>query len=330
MHEVEKAANQAVHFLLSQQQNGGAIADRGNTTAMTALALMAMASVGYLPTDASPEGEAIRTGLAYVLEESQQDARGYFGVKDGSRMYGHGIISLMLAEMLGMGLDEKQDRLTRLRLGKAIDLILWAQDRKAPPDGHNYGGWRYTPESGDSDMSVTIWQLLTLRAAKNAGMTVPKSAIEKAVTYLKRCYQSPRDAAGKPQNLKSACGYQPGSAPSYAMGAAGLLALQICGEYDAPEVIGSADWLRDQKLDPARDFFFYGTYYYAQAMYQRGGEYANDGRNRVEELLLKRQMPDGSWQAPAGQEANAGKVYTTAMGLLSLSVRYHYLPIYQR
>ena len=36
----------------------------------------------------------------------------------------YGIISLMLSEMLGMGLDDKQDRVTRERCQKAIDLIL--------------------------------------------------------------------------------------------------------------------------------------------------------------------------------------------------------------
>ncbi|NJR31992.1 MAG: hypothetical protein HC778_02860, partial [Chamaesiphon sp. CSU_1_12] len=42
-------------------------------------------------------------------------------------MYGHGIVSLALAEMLGMGFDKAQDRLLRDRVRKAVDLILRAQ-----------------------------------------------------------------------------------------------------------------------------------------------------------------------------------------------------------
>ena len=104
----------------------------------------------------------------------------------------------------------------------------------------------------------------------------------------------------------------------------------MCGQYDSPEVQGSADWLMDQKLQWEGRYFLYGTYYYAQGMYQKGGEYAAHARREVETLLLSRQKEDGSWRAPHGEESNAGSVYGTAMAVLSLSVKYHYLPIYQR
>ena len=45
----------------------------------------------------------MKHALDYVLLPENQDATGYFGKADGSRMYGHGITTLMLAEMLGMG-----------------------------------------------------------------------------------------------------------------------------------------------------------------------------------------------------------------------------------
>ena len=58
--------------------------------------------------------------------EKNQDEIGYFG-KDGGRMYGHGIVTLTLAEMLGMGLDEKMDDQIREKCQSAIDLILRSQ-----------------------------------------------------------------------------------------------------------------------------------------------------------------------------------------------------------
>ena len=112
---------------------------------------------------------------------------GYLGAKDGSRMYGHGITTLMLAEMLGMGSDAAQDELIRTKCRKAVELIIRSQ--KVPKNDNNRGGWRYTPDSGDSDMSVTVWQTMALRAAKNAGMDVPREAIDEAVSYIKRCYE---------------------------------------------------------------------------------------------------------------------------------------------
>jgi len=65
-------------------------------------------------------------------------------------------------------------------------------------------------------------------------------------------------------------------------------------------------------------------------MFQRGGEYSTYARKLVEELLLPKQGPDGSWQGQSGQERNAGKVYATSLGVLSLAVKFHFLPIYQR
>ena len=50
----------------------------------------------------------------------------------------------------------------------------------------------------------------------------------------------------------------------------------------------------------------------------------------VPKLLLDAQRGNGSWLARGGEERNVGAVYSTALAILSLSVRYHYLPIYQR
>jgi hypothetical protein len=46
--------------------------------------------------------------------------------------------------------------------------------------------------------------------------------------------------------------------------------------------------------------------------------------------LLQRQDADGGWTAPSGEEAGAGRTYATSLAILSLSMKYHYLPIYQR
>ena len=169
---------------------------------------------------------------------------------------------------------------------------------------------------------------MALRAAKNAGLTVPKETIEDAIAYLKRSYQSPRDKDGKIVNLKSGFAYQPGGGPSYPMASAGLLALQVCGEYDALELKGTTDWLREFKPKTANTgAFYYGTYYYSQGMYQRGGDTAREAQAYVESLLLAEQKEDGHWQ---GSSECGQPVYGTAMAILSLSVRHHFMPIYQR
>ena len=330
--KVDQAISRAVAYLVSIQEKDGSIQDpqkgKHNETVMTSLAIMAMAAVGHQTTDDTREGAAMKKALAYVLGPDRQKEDGYFGQKDGSRMYGHGIITLMLCEMLGMGVDSQQDVLLRDRAKKGIQLILKSQQVRKDP--RHQGGWRYNPDSGDADLSVTVWQLMSLRAAKNAGLDVPKEAIDEAVGYVKRCYSSKKSKDGKNENPKSACGYEPGRSPEYAMGAAGLLSMQVCGDYECQEVQGSAEWLKERELKYDSEWFFYGTYYYAQGMYQRGGEYALHARKAVEEALLPRQEKDGAWIGRHGQENGAGKVYSTSLGVLSLAVKHHYMPIYQR
>ncbi len=296
---------------------------------MTALSIMAISATGHTPMEKSREGEALKKALEFVLRDDRVE-KGYFGERDHSRMYGHGIISLMLAEMVGMGVDKDQDIRLRERLTKAMELMYWSQERKRPTDKDQYGGWRYQPKDPDSDLSITIWQVMALRAAKNAGMDVPKSVIERAVTYIKRCYKSERDENGKPKNLKSACGYQPYNEPHFASAAAGLRALQVCGEYEALETKGSADWLKEHRAKYDDRFFYYGAYYFSQAMYQQGGDYASGARLWLENLFLEKQKPDGSWHSDDGQEREAGSVYSTSMALLSLAVKCHFLPLFER
>jgi hypothetical protein len=330
--KTDQAIKRAIGYLITQQDKDGAIQTQyqwANRTAMTSLALMSFAAVGHQPADDSNEGRCMKKALAFVLRPENQSVDGYFGAHDGSRMYGHGIITLMLAELLGMGADGSQDKLITERCKAAIQLILRSQSiQKSDKDN---GGWRYTPDSYDSDLSASVWQVSALRAAKNAGLEVPKAAIDRAVEYIKGCYFSPRDAAGKPTDLKSGCAYGvSGRAPVYSTVAAGLLSMQMCGNYEGLEVTGSTSWLMEVKPDPDGLWFYYGSYYYAQGMYQRGGRFADHAKKNVEEALLPRQNADGSWRATQHREAEAGDVYCTSMAILALAVKYHFLPIYQR
>lgn len=331
---IRRAVRGGVHHLLSLQHADGSIHDRGHETTMTSLAIMAMASIGILPSDPSGEGIAMRRALDYVVNPNapvrspRQDSQGYYGRADGSRMYGHGITTLMLTEMLGMGADEQQDRYIGEALDGALRVILAAQQVKKSPS--NQGGWRYTPESTDSDLSVSVWQLMALRSAHNDGMAVPIEAIDAAVHYLEMSYTGPVDADGKPRD-RSGFSYTPGqNRPTFAMTAAGLLAMQVCGQYDAPIAHSAADWLLEQPLKLDERFFYYGAYYYAQAMHQRGGRHAQHAARELTRLLLAEQNSDGSWNSTQGEERNYGSAYATSLAVLSLSVTYHYLPIYQR
>ncbi len=331
---VDIATDKAADYIVKMQEANGSFNDSSarhsarNSYAMTALGIMALASIGHQPVDPSRHGVAMKRALDFILRnDPQRGPLEYFG-SDGSRMYGHGITTLCLTEMLGMGVTRTQEARLRNVTTKAVNLILTSQQVKKSQAKYR-GGWRYTPTASDSDLSVTVWQLMALRSAKNAGMDVPKEAIDMAVRYLKRSYYSPRNARGEPTNLRSGCGYIPGQRPRYSTAAAGLLSLQVCGEYDTPEVRGTTNWLVNQRVNSKEQWFFYGTYYYAQGMQKREKHIADDARKTVEGMLLKLQRADGSWEGMDGMERGAGRVYCTALATLSLSVKHHFLPIYQ-
>lgn len=323
-----QAIDRGIAFLLENQKDTGAISSGQYDTAMTALATMAMASVGITPSEPGPRGVAMRRAIDFVVDAQRRTPEGYFGQHDGSRMYGHGITTLMLSELAGMGVDERQDAAIEEACEGGISVILDAQQVRKP-QAHR-GGWRYTPDAGDSDLSVSVWQLMALRSAKTDGFEVPDAAIAEAVGYLRRSCTSPLDEKGQPVRPESGFAYTPGGGDiQYAMTAAGVLAMQVCGQYESPVVQQAVVWLKSHPPAWGTRYFFYGTYYYAQAMHQQGGDTAVEAERLVRDALLPRQEADGGWR-PEGEESGASRVYATSLAILSLSVRYHYLPIYQR
>ena len=89
-------------------------------------------------------------------------------------MYSHGFGTLFLAEAYGMTHRPE----IREKLQKAVRLIIDTQNIE--------GGWRYQPVKHDADLSVTICQINALRAARNAGLFVPKETVDACIDYVKR------------------------------------------------------------------------------------------------------------------------------------------------
>lgn len=331
--DVQGACDRAAKYLVSQRWASGCIQEGGDggkrehddrhpprhSVTMSSLAIMGLAAIGHTPADPTPEGRAMHDAIEFVLRPQHQEKDGYFGRADGSRMYGHGITSLMLAEMVGMGASEEMDRRLAEACQGAIDLIIRSQKVRERHGVHR-GGWRYEPGSGDSDLSVTVWQLMALRAAKNAGLEVPKRVIDEAVGYVKRTFDKGRGAFA----------YTPRGHVLFSTAAEGLLSMQVCGEYEAEEVAKAADYLLERDPKNEGQWFYYGLYYYAQGMAQRGGEHASTAKQNTSRTLLEIQGKDGAWHPRGGNENEGGRIYATSMALLSLSVHHNFLPIYQR
>ena len=54
------------------------------------------------------------------------------------------------------------------------------------------------------------------------------------------------------------------------------------------------------------------------------------GKKVTEKVLLPLQSQQGWWEGRGGEERQGGKIYATSLAVLALSVKNHFLPIYQR
>ena len=313
---VDQAVVRALEYLARAQEPSGAwrIERIGESTAATSLAIMAFLAAGHVPAE-GPYADNLDRGIRWILDHQQPNGM-LVHRKSHGPMYSHGISTLMLAEVVGVVEPSLAGRCRRA-LERAIRLILQAQQiRKS---SNHAGGWRYQATSRDSDLSVTGWQLLALRAAKDIGCDVPADAIDRAIAYVKRC--STRGDRG--------FGYQPGGGTTPTRSGTGILALEVCGAHRCREVLGAAEYLLERPLQLNDHYFFYGVYYCTVGMFKVGGHYWEQTRDRVGELLLSSQRPDGSWLSPRNERSH-GPIYATSMAVLALTVEYRYLPIYQR
>jgi hypothetical protein len=275
---------------------------------ISALCAIAFLADGHTPGRQSPRGrygKVVERGLRFVLDSAQDTGLIAADTSHGP-MYGHGFAALFLGEVYGMTGDPR----CRDALVKAVRLIVNTQNDE--------GGWRYQPVAYDADLSVTICQVMALRSARNAGLSVPKSTIDRAITYVRRC-QNQADG-GFRYMLNSG-----GSA--YPRSAAGVAALYYAGVYEDDALKKGLDYLlRNRRFmeNQGVGHYWYGQYYAAQAMYLAGGDYWRQWYPQMREELLQQQQSDGRWTSPHGD------VYGSAMALIILQVPNRYLPIFQR
>jgi hypothetical protein len=317
---IDQALRRALDHLRKAQQPSGAwtLGDGREATSITSLAVLAFLACGHLPGEPGPYREAIDRGIRYVVD--RQQANGLLATNTiNGPMYCHGISTLMLAEVVGMIHDEQLSRQARQALARGVEVILRAQAISKRND--QQGGWRYQPDSNDSDLSVTGWQVMALRAARYAGCSVPADAIERAVGFVRRCAHE-----------NGGFGYQPGGGPNNPRTGTGILSLELCGAHLEPESIKGAEYLLRKENAPrwSSPYFFYEVYYVPQALFQVGDRYFLPYYPGLVRILLEHQGRDGSWLSNDGNDRTGGRSYCTAMAVLALAVEHRYLPIYQR
>ena len=346
--EVDQSIEKALAWLLEQQEPDGSFPTlKHGQPGVTSLCTMAFLSQGHLPGEGK-YGEQLQRSLDYIV--SCQRRSGVLALAAPNReklsriidhetgyslVYNHALAGLALSECYAM-VGAAQTEQMKGAIEKALDVTFQMQDfRRARRIDR--GGWRYLDilELTDADLSVTAWQLMFMRSAKNAGFDVDAERIDRAVEYVHRCFLKDHGT------FTYKAGYK--DRASRGMAGAGILALAHSGKHDTKESLLAGDWIlksgfesynnlgKVRNMNPKGDRYFYGLLTCSHAMYQLGGRHWRDFFPPAARVLMENQNANGSWDAEERQQdARFGNAYTTAVGVLALSAPNGLLPIFQR
>jgi hypothetical protein len=332
--EYRDCVDKGLQWLAKQQAPDGhwEVPGQGYYITMTGLSGMALLMEGSTIREGKYSTN-IRKAVDYLIARSQPN--GLIGNVNtpgeaGRYMYGHGFATLFLASVYGE--EDEGDRRRKLEdvLTRAVKFSRDAQTSR--------GGYGYisAKDGGDFDEgSVTVTQVQAARAARNAGIAVPKDLIDNAIKYLK-------DSTSNGGVIYSLAGGGGGDGRP-ALTAAAISCGFSAGQYDNPLV---KEWFKfcntHIPLGAGGRFGHdeYTHYYYAQALYVLG----DDGwgkmfpkekdadhmtwskyRKATFDNLKNSQGADGSWTG-----GMIGPVFITSIHLTILQLDNATLPIYQR
>ena len=346
--QVDQSVDHALLWLASRQQRNGSFPTLPHgQPGVTSLCVLAFAAHGHLP-GAGPYGKRLEKAIEFIHSCQKQNgllaAVAFGGATIGRAVpnaigttaaYNHGISALVLSEVYAVDGSSRADRnqaVIEKALRATLQMQAWHKRRE-----QDRGGWRYVNRENnfDSDLSVTGWQLMFLRSAKNAGFDVPQAPIDEAVDYVRRCFSDRYHTFNYAAVGANKC--------SRAMAGAGVLALAHAGYHHSREAQLAGQWILENGFEAYNetDFVFqgqrfegryhYGLFNCSQAMYQLGGSHWRRFFPPTVKTLLANQRANGSWPADRYHfDRKFGSAYTTALTVLALGAPNQLLPIFQR
>jgi hypothetical protein len=295
---------------------------------MTGLAGVALMMEGSTLNEGK-YADNIRRAVGWLIERSNKNGA-YDGLigdpnhpsEAGRYMVGHGHAMVFLARVYGDEDDAKRRGRLKDVLTRAAQFSARAQSSK--------GGWFFTSRLDGTDPDegeVCVVQFHALQEVRNAGIPVPRDAVQKGRDYLAKSTTEKGgvvDSLGKDDNPAPAGHARP------AVTAAALGVVLSGGNFKDPLI---KRWFKFcQVTIPLRPDVRLGMdeflhYYYSQAVYQLGDDgwkrmfpdSGKDGqitwsayRQARFDFLVEKQDKDGSWKFPWSA---IGPVYDTALNL---------------
>jgi hypothetical protein len=281
--------------------------------AITGLSLLAFVGAGHTHRDGEHAGE-VRAAAKYLIDRQEESGSFYPPrMPEVEReMYGNGIATFALCELY------RHSRSPQLRAA-AERGVRFIERAQAP-----YAGWRYLPNSRETDTSVTGWQVLALTSAARAGIRVNPVMKYGVEAWLERVTEP----------VTKRVGYSRRGAGSLGMTATGLAMRLLLGEKrGTAEVVGEARLLRANppfwpiKAEPSPPdnppdivYWYFGTI----AASRIGGDTWRLWRRAVEPALLTHQETGGhlrgSFPPPGRWSEVGGRVFATAGSTMILTI----------
>ncbi|MBI4616253.1 MAG: hypothetical protein HY720_21745, partial [Planctomycetes bacterium] len=193
---------------------------------------------------------------------------------------------------------------------------------------------------GDNDTSVTGWAVMALKSARVSELSVPKEAFEGAKNWLDSVTDDQYRRTGYMQ--KGDTGARPREqigkfAPAETCSAISIMSRVFMGAERGEPLLKAQGDLLSQNL-PRWDtnggpggtsrIDFYYWYYGTLAMFQLGDDYWKTWNEAMKTAIVGHQRKDGdergSWDPIDVWGNEGGRVYATALNVLSLEIYYRY------
>jgi hypothetical protein len=309
--DVREVYDKGLQYLAKSQAQDGSWSGGQTGPGTTGLALMVLLASGEDPNFGLYSSH-VRKALRSLISQ-QNSTTGFLG----NSMYHHGFGMLALAEAYGT-VDDRNlwsggQSNSKRSIGESLELAVRAAITSQKKN--SFGGWRYSPDSTDADTSVSGAVLVGLLAARNAGIEVPDSSIDKAIEY----YKSMTSNSG--QVAYAGLG---GFNESLARISIGTLVFAVARRKDLPQYKAALNYLKNRLEATPRQWPEYTRYYEAQALFQGDVEAWEKWNKLLVRQLKQKQRPDGSFTSDFGPAVG------TSMSLLALALNYKFLPIYER
>lgn len=316
--------DEALKFLLSARNPDGSFGS-SHRRFQTALAILALLSTGQR-CEETQYGRVLESASNWLLKSVT--VTGFAGDRE-LPTESHAVASLALSQLIGMMRTHKQNLKVYRTALLALSHTLSSQDKAY--GGRYRGGWKPNPHTKLNDRKVSAWQLAFVSAMASSAK-IPRSSLIRALSFMKGSFKQQEPHINKYDI--GGFSFDPDGLPVRSISASAFFCLEYLKQPLRQRRL-SAKWFENNPpvwLGP----HFYYTHFFAVRALRLHALSTGDTTlfteyfRRVTDILYEHQSADGSFDIPPGNAEytkKMGKVYSTAMAVLTLNCDRNLLPL---